>query len=347
MLQRFLPLWLTALCGVAWLWPQSPLAEYDPFAATAPQLKYLIGVTMFAIGCLLEREEVRNVLRRWPVVLGGTTAQYLVMPTAAWLTGRLFGLEGDLLLGVLMVGCVPGAMASNVLTLTARGNVSYSVSLTTAATMLSPVVVPGVLYLATRETDIDRVRLARDAFVTLVTQVAGPVIAGHLLARNIRRLSEVMQWLGPLVANFSILWIIAVIVNAHHASIASATGRLWPALLLINLVGYSAGWLAGSWMRLTDGMRKALVLEIGLQNAGLGSVLAKELLPGRSEAALPPVLYMFGCMLTGTLLAHWLGRRTPSEAVPLTGTAGDSRTEDISPGESAAGTPAAGESVSG
>ena len=309
MLQRFLPVWLVGLCAIAWWWPGSSLTRWDPFAATAPYLRYLIGVTMFAIGCLLEREEIRQVFRRWPVVLGGTTAQYLVMPLAAWATGRLFGLEGDLLLGVLMVGCVPGAMASNVLTLTAGGNVSYSVSLTTTATLLSPVVVPAVLYLATRETDIDRVQMAKDACITLVTQVAGPVVAGHLLARCFARLAQLMRVVGPIIASLTILWIIAVIVNANRDTIAAATGQIWPALLLINVVGYLAGLSAGRMMRLPDGMRRALVLEIGLQNAGLGSVLARELLPGRPAATLPPVLYMFGCMLTGTLLAHGLGRR--------------------------------------
>ena len=84
----------------------------------------------------------RQVLRRWPLVLSGTAVQYLTMPTLAYCFAHVWGLSGDYLIGLLLVGCVPGAMASNVLTFNARGNTSYSVSLTTTATLLSPLAVP-------------------------------------------------------------------------------------------------------------------------------------------------------------------------------------------------------------
>mgnify|MGYP002527554365 CR=1 FL=1 len=86
---------------------------------------------MFAIGMMLPRDEVRQVSRRWPVVLGGTVIQFATMPLLAFTIGTLWNIRGDAFLGLMLVGCVgcvPGAMASNVLTMNARGNVSYSVS---------------------------------------------------------------------------------------------------------------------------------------------------------------------------------------------------------------------------
>ncbi|HID21543.1 MAG TPA: hypothetical protein EYP14_03985, partial [Planctomycetaceae bacterium] len=161
MLQRYLLVWLSLLSLLAYLWPAAWGETWDPFVWSRPYNPSLFAVTMFAIGALLPREEIRLVARRWPTVLGGTAIQYVTMPLAAYLCGHAMGLKGQVLLGVILVGCVPGAMASNVLTLSARGNVSYSVSLTTSATLLSPVVVPLALYLTLHQAGVDRVLLAR------------------------------------------------------------------------------------------------------------------------------------------------------------------------------------------
>ncbi len=320
MLQRYLLVWLTLLSLAAFFWPGWTPAGFDPFAQSKPYLLPLFAITMFAIGAMLPLDEIREVFRRWPTVLAGTTVQYLAMPLAAYVLGHAFGYEGDLLLGIILVGCVPGAMASNVLTLSAGGNVSYSVSLTTSATLLSPIVVPGVLYLTTRQSNVDTEALVRQAFSVLTMQVVGPVVAGHLLARRFAAVESLMLRIGPTVANLVILWIIAVVVNANHARLTEVGPQLAGVLLSVNLTGYCAGFLAGSGLRLPDPMRRALTLEIGLQNAGLGSVLATELFPDASAVALPPALYTFGCMLTGTILAQiWSLKSRRREEGALTG----------------------------
>lgn len=313
MLQRYLLVWLTALSVVAYLWPTSGIG-WDPFAASAAYLPHLFAATMFAIGCLLPRDEIRQVLMRWPTVFGGTAVQYTVMPLTAYTIGHLCGLQGSLLLGVILVGCVPGAMASNVLTLAAKGNVSYSVSLTTAATLLSPVVVPVVLLLTVQQTAGHRGLLAQRAFWILATQVVGPVVTGHLLARRFRRLEETMKTVGPVIANLAILWIIAGVVNLNHEKLAQTGGQLAGILIAVNGIGYLAGFTAGTAFRLPDTMRRALTLEIGMQNAGLGAVLAGQLFAEDPITSLPPALYTFGCMLTGTVLAQLWALRSVTAA---------------------------------
>ena len=300
MLERFLVLWLLLLSLLAYVWPQCLPADWDPFLLTKPGLRYLFAVTMFAIGCLLPRDEIRQVFRRWPTVLGGTVVQYLSMPLLAYFFGRLFQLPTAELVGIVMVGCVPGAMASNVLTLAARGNVSYSVSLTTSATLLSPLVVPLTLYwLVGTKVDLD----PADVFWELTWMVVGPVVLGHLLCRQFERLQQPMKVVGPIIANLTILWIIAVVVAANRERLASVQGPLLWALLVLNLGGYLAGFSGGGVLRLPDSMRRALTLEVGMQNAGLGTVLALRLFPDQPAAAIPPAFYTFGCMLTGAMLA--------------------------------------------
>lgn len=326
-IQKTLLLWLVVFSAAALLLPEdSP----DPFLWTAdvtlpdsidpvlvtgtsrPLLGFLIQLTMFCIGCLISVEEINEVFRRWPLVLSGTAIQYVAMPLLAWGIGHLFGLPREYLIGVIVVGCVPGAMASNVLTLAARGNVSYSVSLTTSATILSPLLVPLAFYFLL---STFRESHPLDDALTLATQVVGPVVLGHLLCRFSAGSSSFLRRLAPLIANVTIVWLIAVVValnrprlNAVLGGETEAAANLLAALLLINLLGYAAGYWGGGLLKLQPGMRRALTLEVGMQNAGLGTVMVLGMEGVNQAAAIPTAVYTFGCMLTGTLLAQIWGR---------------------------------------
>lgn len=306
-LEKLLIAWLILLSWIAYRWPAwwdaylPDVPRFDPFTESAPWLKPMFAVTMLAIGSLLPRAEVRQVFRRWPMVLGGTAVQYLSMPLVAYGVGRLWGLEGPWMIGIVMVGCVPGAMASNVLTLMARGNVSYSVSLTTSATVLSPLIVPWVLWLILGRMveDFPAARVCVD----LCWMVVLPVIGGHLLAQRSALWAKIARHGAAIIANLTILWIIAVVVGANRDRLAHVDMSLIIALLVVNVLGYAAGFTGGWAIGLPGNMRRALTLEVGMQNAGLGTTLAMDLFSDKA-AALPAALYTFGCMLTGTMLAR-------------------------------------------
>ncbi len=335
MLQRFLLGWLILLSLLAYYWPSWNL-EVDPFAVSKPYLGWIITVTMFLIGGLLPRDEIRQVLKSWPTVLGGTLVQYVTMPLAAYSIARIAGWEGEWLLGLILVGSVPGAMASNVLTLMARGNVSYSVSLTTTATLFSPIFVPLILLITLQQSLADPVAIAQTAFRDLLLQVALPVLSGYFLARWSSRAESMLQRIGPPAANLTILWVIATVVNANHARIAELESgvlvRLLLLLLAINVAGYVAGWFGGGAMRLPNAKRRALTLEVGMQNAGLGATLASQWFPDQTIVSLPAALYTFGCMLTGTVLAQWWSRRViveEGESADDGGTQNSAETADV------------------
>jgi len=308
MLQRFLIVWLVLSSLAAFFWPDWFPDAPDVFAWSAPLLKTLITVTMFAIGWMLPHDEVRQLARRWPTVLGGTAIQYATMPALAYFTGRLLGLSGDVFVGVVMVGSVPGAMASNVLTFLSRGNTSYSVSLTTSATLLCPLAVPVILGLALHMEESVDVWFLLNAGLELLWTVVIPVVVGHVLSRSFPHWGEIAKRIGVVVANVAILWIIAVVVAVNRDRLSPSESNvpfvsLLVTLVAVNIGGYSAGYFGGAGMRLPESMRRALTLEVGMQNAGLGAFLAMELFDGREAIAIAPAMYTFGCMLTGTMLA--------------------------------------------
>ncbi|MBX3439139.1 MAG: bile acid:sodium symporter family protein [Planctomycetaceae bacterium] len=341
MLQRHLLFWFVLSSGLAWIWPQlmgafgfdgnephlaSEAAAFDPFliqdGETGKQVPrfsigLLVATAMFCIGALLPRDEVNQVLRRWPVVLGGTLVQYTAMPLLSLTFALLFQLPRELFIGVVLVGCVPGAMASNVLTLAARGNVSYSVSLTTLATLVSPLVVPVAMRLALQtQASID----AAGVSLQLLREVVAPVIAGYLLCRQSPRLAASLPRMAGPIANLTILWIIATVVAANRDRMQHTPLSVLAALLALNAFGYLAGHFGGVLLRLPEGMRRALTLEVGMQNAGVGTALALKWFSDTPSAAIPTAVYTFGCMLTGTILARWFASQS-----------------DIGPRDSAAG----------
>ncbi|MHC4875511.1 MAG: bile acid:sodium symporter family protein [Planctomycetota bacterium] len=334
-IQRFLLIWLLLFSAVAYFWPELfGTGAVDPFVASKPHIGLMISVTMFCIGCLLTTNEIDDVIRRWPTVLGGTAVQYTTMPLLAYACGHLFGLDDAYLIGVIVVGCVPGAMASNVLTLAARGNVSYSVSLTTSATILSPLIVPLALKLTLGATkEIDPVAEA----IKLLMQIVGPVIIGHVLCRFSDDIASMFRPIAPIVANCTIVWLIAVVVGLNRDRLGAAfsgeeTGSavMLAALLIINVLGYLAGNSGARAMRLQPDMQRAMTLEVGMQNAGVGTWLVLGLFPEQPEAAIPTAVYTFGCMMTGTVLAQWWGRNTPDGTEA--GSASDNGGKDVEAG---------------
>ena len=355
-LSKFLLIWLCLTCLLAYGWSQLFGAQtFDPFDVSKLFMQCLIAVTMLAIGSLLPMDEVKMVARRWKSVLGGTCVQYLSMPLLAWLATVIFHIEGGYRIGIIMAGCVPGAMASNMLTMIARGNVSYSVGLTTSATLLSPIVGPLTLvcllgldlnatganagdsgsWMAFITSAVTQIRssLKLDAISvskTLLSTVVCPVVIGFTLSQMWQAWHRAAVALGEIMANVAIIWIIASVVAANRNQFGLLPLLPFVAMMFLNLGGYAAGYFGGHVIGIDAGMRRALTLEVGMQNAGLGTFLARQYFPDEPNAALCCALYTFGCMFTGIILAqyfrHQVAKQTDAGQAEVT-SAADGPTE--------------------
>lgn len=263
---------------------------------------------MFCLGLVLNQEELSELKHKPATVLLGVLLQCTLMPFLAWSAVQLLRLDGELAQGVILVGCVPGAMASNVLTLTARGNVSYSIGLTTVATLLSPITVPLALSV------IGGIKTSEDAFnpisisLKLLMTIVLPVVAGYFTKSLLSSLHQGAKIVAPWIASIALLWIIASVVATNRDRLSQIAPMMLLALLVINVCGYLGGYYASTLWRLPTSMRRALSLEVGMQNAGLGTALAGTLFGIGTLAQVPTAAYTFGCMLTGTILASYWQR---------------------------------------
>ncbi|NND98594.1 MAG: bile acid:sodium symporter family protein [Pirellulaceae bacterium] len=295
---RSLLFWLVVSSGIAFFWPSESIGV-DPFVVSKTLLWCLVVITMFSLGTLVRADELQPLRSRpWWVVLGVAT-QIVVMPAAAWTMTQWIPMDAELAAGVILVGCVPGAMASNVLTHVAGGSVAYSVSLTTVATMLSPITVPTVLSIVAGTSAKSSIESA----LILTFLVAMPTVVGYFAARHSQGLRRLSSRCSGTIASVALLWIIAGVVASNRDKLLGVGALLIVALLLINVIGYAAGYGVGKSARLPEKFTRALSLEVGMQNAGLGTALAVTLYGESTIAAIPTAAYTFGCMLTGTLLA--------------------------------------------
>ncbi|MBX6148354.1 bile acid:sodium symporter family protein [Pseudomonas aeruginosa] len=285
------PFWVLLFAILAFFRP----AWFLPLtAAIAP----LLGLVMFGMGLTLKGEDFREVAR-YPIrVLIGVLAQFVIMPGLAWLLCRLLQLPAEIAVGVILVGCCPGGTASNVMTWLSRGDVALSVAITSVTTLLAPLVTPALVWLlASAWLPVSFAAMFLSILQVVLVPIALGLLAQRLLGERTRQVAEVL----PLVSVFSIVVIIAAVVAASQARIAESGLLIMAVVMLHNGFGLLLGYLTGKLTGMPLAQRKALAIEVGMQNSGLGAALAN--VHFAPLAAVPSALFSVWHNLSGSLLA--------------------------------------------
>jgi BASS family bile acid:Na+ symporter len=279
------------------------LAYFFPplFMVFKSSFLWFFASTMFAMGIVLDAAELRQTLRRpWKIGLGVAT-QYTVMPLLGFVLALLSPLPPDLKLGFIIVACAPGAMASNVMVYLAGGAVAFSVAMTTVSTFLSPLLTPLLV-------EVLGGKLLYIPFwpmmQTIIFTVVLPLWAGMLLRRYLGRYLVMARAVSPAVAAIAIIIICSYAVAANQERIATVGAWVVALVVLLNALGYLAGWWLGRLYGFDGHHRLTLAIEIGMQNAGLGVALA--LAHFSPQTAMPGALFAVWCILTATGASAWL-----------------------------------------
>jgi BASS family bile acid:Na+ symporter len=276
------------------------LAFFQPgwFVGLKGAIVPLLGLVMFGMGLTLKGEDFREVARHPIRVLIGVLAQFVIMPGLAWLLCRLLQLPAEIAVGVILVGCCPGGTASNVMTWLSRGDVALSVAITSVTTLLAPLVTPALVWLlASAWLPVSFAAMFLSILQVVLMPIALGLLAQRLLGERTRQVAEVL----PLVSVFSIVVIIAAVVAASQARIAESGLLIMAVVMLHNGFGLSLGYLTGKLTGMPLAQRKALAIEVGMQNSGLGAALANAHFS--PLAAVPSALFSVWHNLSGSLLA--------------------------------------------
>ncbi len=288
----------------------------DATAAMSPAIPLLLGVIMFGMGLTLRPVDFAVVLRHPQAVLAGLCAQYAIMPLLGWGIGTLLNLPAALLVGMVLVGASPGGTASNVVVYLARGDVALSVAMTSLSTLLAPLLTPLlVLWLAGSALPVDAAAL----FLSIVKIVLVPVVLGIVVRALAPRGVERALPMLPLVSVTGIVVVVAAVVGANAGSLLSVGFLVLLAVVVHNGVGLGLGYLAARLAGVSESARRAISVEVGMQNSGLAASLAT--VHFTPLAALPAAVFSVWHNLSGATVASLWSRRptsgsatTPSDA---------------------------------
>ncbi|THV43004.1 bile acid:sodium symporter family protein [Glycomyces buryatensis] len=283
-------------------------------ASLAPAITPALGIIMFGMGLTLRPVDFAVVARHPLAVVVGVIAQFLLMPLLGWGIGQVFGLTGVLLAGMVLVGSAPGGTASNVVVYLAKGDVALSVAMTSVSTLLAPLLTPLlVLWLAGSELPVDTAGL-----MTSIAQVVLiPVLLGLVVRRFLSKLVERILPILPLVSVAGILLVVTAVVGGSKDTILTSGLLLFLAVILHNGLGLLLGYAAARLIGIDESGRRAISIEVGMQNSGLAAALATTHFS--PAAALPAAIFSIWHNVSGALVATFWSRRPVKETEPSGG----------------------------
>jgi BASS family bile acid:Na+ symporter len=257
-------------------------------------------VVMFGMGLTMKLSDFGVVFSRPKDIIIGCSAQFIIMPLLAFALGKTFGLERSLLVGVMLVGTCPGGTASNVITYLSKGDVSLSVGMTSVNTLLSPLLTPALTYLFLRTSvHVD----VKAMIFSIIQVVAVPIGLGILINKLMPKVCEKIKDILPCISVTAICLIIAAVVSHNSEKILSTGAVIFAVVILHNLLGYVCGYLVGVLFKMDISRKKAVAIEIGMQNSGLATTLAGSAFPDLSMATVPGAIFSVWHNISGAVLA--------------------------------------------
>lgn len=298
-IQKTFALWVIVFAALA-LW------QPELFVWLKAYIPWILGIIMLGMGMTMTVDDFKGVLQSPKAVLIGVVAQFIVMPGLAYVLCKLFNLPPEIAVGVILVGCCPGGTASNVITYMAKGNVALSVACTSVSTLLAPILTPAIFYLlASQWLKID----AASMFISILQVVLLPIVVGLILRTWLKRQVESYIQVMPLVSVIAIVAIVAAIIGGSKAAILQSGLLILAVVILHNGLGYLLGFTAARFFKLPYADSKAIAIEVGMQNSGLGVALAAVHFAASPITAVPSAIFSLWHNISGPALAtYWASK---------------------------------------
>ena len=264
-------------------------------------INYLLGVVMFGMGLTLNLQDFKIVFSRPKDVIVGCLAQFTVMPLLAWGLSRLFSLDEALALGVVLVGCCPGGTASNVITYLAKGDLALSVGMTGVSTLLAPFLTPLLTWaLAGKSVNVDVVGMLLSILWVVILPIAIGLIVKWIWPKFTEKATDYL----PAFSSIAIALIVAIIISANADKLLAGGLLIIVIVMLHNICGLGLGYLIGCLLGLSVSKKRAISIEVGMQNSGLASSLATIHFAAYPLATIPGAIFSVWHNLSGAAVAY-------------------------------------------
>lgn len=283
--------WVIVAACLAYVFPES-------FKFLAGYISILLGIVMFGMGLTLKASDFSEVFKRPKDVLIGILGQFVIMPVLAWLLCVLLCLDQEIAVGVILVGCCPGGTASNVMTFLGKGDVPLSVTISACTTLLAPIVTPALIYVFARQwVEVDPMSM----FLSIVNIVILPIVAGVIINALFKKAVRNVVPALPLISVVAIVLIVSAVVSVSQQQIARTGLIIFAVVVLHNCLGLALGYVLAKMFGMSMAKKKALSIEVGMQNSGLGVALAMAHFSPLS--AVPSAIFSVWHNISGPILA--------------------------------------------
>lgn len=298
-----------------WVLAAASLALFRPEIFTwfrGPMIPVGLGIIMLGMGITLSWEDFRGIVKFPLRVLTGFILQYTIMPLLGWSIAYVYHLPNPLAVGLILVACCPGGTASNVVTYLARADVPLSVTMTAVSTLLAVIMTPALtLWLAG-----SRIEVSFWGLLTSTMQVVIlPVVAGVLLNRFFKKVTDTVLPFAPLVAVLFITLIVASIVGQGRELILKCGLRLILAVFSLHAGGFGLAYAASKLINKDEKAARTISIEVGMQNSGLGVVLAQQNFANPATAIPCAISSVFHSLIGSLLAAFWRKRPTDEKGL--------------------------------
>jgi bile acid:Na+ symporter, BASS family len=269
----------------------------------------LLQIIMFGMGTELSLKDFANVVKMPKGIIVGVVGHYIIMPLVGFSVAHLFNFPKEIAAGIILVGCCPSGLASNVMSYLANANLALSVSVTTISTLLAPFLTPFLMRLLGGSfVEIDFWAMAWDITKIVILPIAAGLAFHYLLRGKVKWLDKAM----PVLSMAGIAFIIVIITAAGRDNLLKVGLLLIVATIIHNLAGYFFGYWSGRVLKFPEKDCRTIALEVGMQNAGLASGLA--LAMGKlATAGLAPAIFGPVMNISGSSLASWWHNHLPPE----------------------------------
>jgi bile acid:Na+ symporter, BASS family len=283
--------------------------EFNGFRLTT-LITPLIQLIMFGMGTEMGLKDFAGVVKMPKAVLIGLMGQFTIMPLLGFALATTFGFPPEIAAGVVLIGSMPCGLASNVMSYLANANLALSITLTAFATLLAPLMTPlWMKVLGGQFIEVNAGDMMWDIVKMVIIPIGGGLLFNQLFRGKVAWLDKAM----PLVSMFGIAFIIVIITASGRNNLLAIGPALVLCALLHNTSGYLLGYWTGKLFGLPERDCRTIAIEVGMQNGGLASGLAKEMGKAATIGLAPAV---FGPLMniTGSILAsYWHRKPTPEK----------------------------------
>jgi BASS family bile acid:Na+ symporter len=301
-LANLFPVWVLTGAGLA-LWKPETATWFQP-----NWIPYFLGLIMLSMGLTLSLEDFSRVLKMPKSILLGVGLQYTIMPGLGYALALAFNLPIDFVIGLVLVACCPGGTASNVVCFIARTHVALSVSLTTCSTLLAVLLTPFLttwwvesisLELTGLKVEVDTLGLLLKTLKVVILPVLIGIFLNHYFHRWVKKVAAYT----PFIAVLSIVFIVDFILADKKSAILEIGASLIVAVILLHLLGFILGYVLSRLLRFAERDAQTLSIEVGMQNSGLATELARTNFSTYGLATVPGAISALTHCILGSIAA--------------------------------------------